>query len=71
MRLGWFDRAGSGTRRVYWLPRGSCVAPGGFRLPESRADYARRFFREIEGLGNACIVTLRGNRTTVRARRGL
>jgi hypothetical protein len=55
---------------VNWLPRGFEVARGGLRLPESQADYARRFFREVEGLGNVCIVTLRGSRVTVRARRG-
>ena len=54
----YFEQRGCRTERVMFLPR---------KRGESRIDYARRFFSEIQGLGNVKI--LYGKR--VIARRGM
>lgn len=62
MRLGYYDRAQGGARiTIYALPRNK---------GESRADYARRFFSEIRGLGNVALVLLDNRKHRVIARRG-
>lgn len=68
MQLGWYDRAC--PTRLYILPRHRRADL--FDASESPAAYARRFFSEIRGLGNAGICRIRGRsyRRTV-ALRGL
>lgn len=57
--LGYVDRCA--RTRVMVLPR----KPG-----ETREAYARRFTREVTGLGHVHIVTVRGKRTRIVATRG-
>lgn len=59
MQLGYFD-TGDARRVCMMLAR----EPG-----EPRAAYVARFFREIDGLGRVWIVTRRGGRVKMRARR--
>ncbi len=59
MQLGWYDR--TAPHKTYTLPRN----PG-----EPRIEYTKRFFGELRHVGNIAIVTTRGQRRTVRARRG-
>ena len=60
MRLGYRDRAFQAGARFLLRDKG-----------ETRNDYTMRFFGEIRGLGNVDIVTLRGERVTIRATRKL
>lgn len=60
MRLGYIDRAEKKT--VYLLPKTG--TPGNINFtPETTAEYAARFFREINGLGNIIIVRVKGSRS--------
>lgn len=58
MQLGYYDKSWPGT--TYLLDR---------RPEESKVAYARRFFSQIRGLGNVCLVVTRGNRRRIIARR--
>ena len=60
MQLAYVDRAA--RHLTYILPRD----PG-----ENRTAYTVRFFREIRGLGNVAIVTVKGNIRRTRSVRGL
>jgi len=60
MRLGYIDRAEKKT--VYLLPKTG--TPGNINfIPETPVEYVKRFFREIEGLGNIIIVRVKGGRS--------
>jgi len=58
MMIAWQDRT---SGYIYPLRR---------EKGEARADYARRFFRGIRGLGMCNVVTVNGNCTRVRRRAG-
>lgn len=51
MTLAWYDRMAS--YKTYGLPR---------NRGEFRAEYVRRFFESVVGLGNVGICLVRGNR---------
>jgi hypothetical protein len=56
--MGWVDLACPG--RTYILPR---------KAGECRSVYVKRFFAEMRGVGQCALVTVRGSRRRVRARR--
>ena len=64
MRLGYFDRAN--PKIVYILPKRTQAGP---LFPLKSGEYAERFLAEILGLGNICIVTVRGSNINRRAHR--
>ena len=80
-RLGWYDRSAPSIINV--LPkkgdpkrdrRGRLIDQGrtrGLFDRETTTEYTRRFFHEIEGLGNVGIVRVCGNKTRVIAKRGM
>lgn len=64
MRLGWYDRAA--PHKLYIMPKGG---PRQLELGEAPGSYATRFMREMRGLGNCAIFTIKGRSVKVRARR--
>ncbi len=67
MKLGYIDRVENET--IHILPKH--IRQDLFDSSETTAAYAKRFFNEIEGLGNILLVKLQGSQFRIIGKRYL
>lgn len=66
-RLGWYDRVGG---PLYIMPKLGHNRNELFDK-ETKTEYVKRFFKEIEGLGNCGIVLIQGKNQRLLNLRGM
>lgn len=61
MKLGYIDKVEGQT--IHFLPRKR--QSDLFDMSENTAEYAQRFYREINGLGNVLLVKIQGGKPRI------